>query len=97
MIKKSIMIKLESIKLLFCFFIRDIIQKNRLKMKRLIKFSLKKVFFNTNDENKYKMIVNSCVNNILRYESNEQDFEINIDNINKMITIPNSIQFPITL
>lgn len=35
MIKKSIMIKLEFTKLLFCFVIRDIIQKTRLKMKRL--------------------------------------------------------------
>ena len=81
MIKKSIMIKLEFTKLLFCFVIRDIIQKTRLKMKRLIKFSLKIVFFKTNDENIYKKIVNSCVNTILRYESNEQHFEINTDNL----------------
>ena len=97
MIKKSIMIKLEFTKLLFCFVIRDIIQKTRLKMKRLIKFSLKIVFFKTNDENIYKKIVNSCVNTILRYESNEQHFEINTYNKNKIKTTPNSIKFPITL
>lgn len=81
----------------FCFIIKVIINKITEKIKRHIKSSLNNEFFKINDEKKYEQIVKSCVNNVLKYESNEQFFERNIDKKNKREIIHNSIQLPKTI